>query len=63
MVMTNSITIQRDELEEILETLYTIDCQFFACDGPDKPFTNMKTCRRCHAIQKIRKILNDNNKR
>lgn len=56
----NSITIQRKDMEKILEILYKLDCQFFACDGPDAPLADMKTCHRCYAIQKLRNILNNN---
>lgn len=50
-------TTYESVLKEILEELYSIDCQFSMCPGPDKPFKDMAMCRRCYLIQRIRNIL------
>ena len=46
-------------LFEGLEALQQAPCIFWACDGPDKPFVNMKTCRVCAAVQDLRKVLTE----
>ena len=38
---------------QALEALAMIDCQFFACRGPDEPFEDCCTCIRCGAIQTL----------
>lgn len=49
-------------LAEALESLEHIECQFFACPGPDEPFEDMATCHRCATIQMIRSQLRQEGK-
>lgn len=37
-------------LNDIIKSLDG-QCAFGMCDGPDKPFVSMKTCRVCYSIQ------------
>jgi hypothetical protein len=46
-----------ETLKDTLETLQRIDCQFWACPGPDKPFVDMQTCIRCSVIQEIKEVI------
>lgn len=47
----------REAFAEVLKSLESIDCQFFACPGAEKPFANTATCHRCYAIQVVKKAL------
>jgi len=51
------IEVLQAALKDALTSLERAECQFFACDGPDAPFVDMKTCHRCHAIMQIREVL------
>ena len=45
-----------EELDSIgitLEVLKRVPCQFWACDGWEKPFVNMGTCFVCAEIQRL----------
>jgi hypothetical protein len=46
--------LARHAIELAIRTLDGGECMFWACEGPDKPFEGMKTCRRCTAIQDLR---------
>ena len=63
MLMIMSDAQKIDDLTEALkaaiETIERCGCQFFACDGPDKPFVDMATCHACATIQDFRKLLRE----
>ncbi len=40
------------DLDEALEMLVDVECNFWACDGPNRP-RNMVTCGRCWAFRKL----------
>jgi hypothetical protein len=44
----------RRAVQETLDTLATVPCTFWACDGPDKPTVHMKTCTLCYQIKRLR---------
>lgn len=44
-------------LKETEQWLLDENCTFWACEGPDAPFQDMKTCGRCQTIHEIRKTL------
>ena len=44
-------------IRKVIADLEITPCSFWACDGPDKPFVSMKTCRVCFSIQELRKLL------
>lgn len=41
-------------LREGMQGLHDAECTFWACDGPDEPYTHMKTCRPHAAFQDMR---------
>lgn len=47
----------REALADALNTLERIDCQFWACEGPDVPPEDMITCIRCQSITTTRAAL------
>ena len=49
-------------LAEALDALERVGCQFFACEGPDKPVADMVTCYVCAAIQNLRKAIAEGGK-
>jgi len=46
-------------LAEACETLKRVPCQFWACEGWEQPFEEMKTCYVCQEIQSINKIIEE----
>jgi hypothetical protein len=44
--------LARDLLNDLDESL----CAFWACDGPDSEPVNMKTCRVCSTIWRLRQL-------
>lgn len=46
-----------DVTKESLEVLERIDCQFWACKGPDVPREHMVTCIVCQQIQNLRTVI------
>ncbi|MGI5414293.1 hypothetical protein [Actinomadura luteofluorescens] len=44
-------------IRKVIADLEITPCSFWACDGPDKPFVSMKTCRVCSSVQELRKLL------
>lgn len=45
------------EILEVIEDLKSIPCPFWACDGWDKPFKDMVTCKKCSSIQTLMKLI------
>ena len=43
-------------LNKVINALEHTKCDFWACDGPDKPFIHMKTCNTCYALQCLRRL-------
>jgi hypothetical protein len=39
-------------LDDALDALLRMECQFFACDGPEAPIVDMKTCFRCAVLHR-----------
>lgn len=47
----------KKELQTVINELaYHTDCTFWACPGPDRPFADMATCRKCSAVKDLRRI-------
>lgn len=51
--------ITKTKLREWIRDLKAMPCSFWACDGPDKPFVHMATCRKCQLIMDMRYQLDD----
>lgn len=58
MMNENRIKELETGIKDAIEALEHIDCQFFACPGPDKPYKHMATCVRCDAIRHLNELLN-----
>lgn len=58
MMNENRIKELETGIKDTIEALEHIDCQFFACPGPDKPYKHMATCVRCNAIRHLNELLN-----
>jgi len=39
-------------LDDALDILLRMSCQFFACDGPEAPIRDMCTCARCAVLHR-----------
>lgn len=39
-------------LDDALDALNRIGCQFFACNGPHAPVRDMETCFRCSILHR-----------
>ena len=50
------VQIPADLFEDLVDTLNRVGCQFWACEGPDAPFEQMKTCIVCDLIVRIRMV-------
>lgn len=50
--------LARQQLAEALDLINDGGaCCFWACEGPDAPYTQMKTCNACRAVQLLRRAL------
>lgn len=47
----------RRAIEEALDTLNRVPCQFWACPGPDKPTRAYFTCAVCYQMKRLRVLL------
>jgi len=41
-------------LDEVIDTLERVDCQYKFCDGPTLTPVDMITCYRCETLAKVR---------
>ena len=46
--------VTNKQIKNTIKELQLIGCCFWACDGDNKPFINMKTCRTCYIIKDMR---------
>lgn len=69
LVPTHSVTVNIREpkrpmsiaattrlLEGVLESMQSVDCTFWACEGPQRP-RHMVTCSRCWAVRDLQRAL------
>lgn len=54
------IYVDKEVLDNALETLKRTPCTFWACPGWDKPFEHMKTCSLCSTIQELQQEIDIN---
>jgi len=47
---------ERRKIREIIKCLKECGCDFWACDGPDKPY-DAKTCKICTSIKELRTLI------
>ncbi len=45
------MNVPDEDVAAAIETLRTVPCTFWACQGPDEPFEHMVTCSLCQTIQ------------
>ena len=50
-------TVNRKKALSALMDMEQVECNFWACEGPNVPFKAMGTCRVCIAIQTLREAL------
>lgn len=55
----NASAALRRLVKRALSGEVSMPCMFWACDGPDAPREDMKTCRNCAWIQDARAVLKD----
>jgi hypothetical protein len=44
------ILLSHEEALDLIHDLEAVGCQFFACEGPEAPIEDMKTCRICEWV-------------
>jgi hypothetical protein len=49
--------ISKARLRDWIRTLKAMECTFWACEGPDKPFVHMMTCTKCQLIKEMRETM------
>lgn len=54
---TEALKQARTVLQGAVEALESAGCQFWACDGPEAPLVEMKTCRVCASVQEVKAAL------
>lgn len=49
--------ITKTRMRDWIRDLRSLECCFWACDGPNKPFEHMVTCRKCAVVIEMREAL------
>ncbi|GLZ62838.1 hypothetical protein [Micromonospora sp. NBRC 107095] len=55
----SDLTIDSELLDDTIDVLERVGCQFWACDGPTLEPVDMKTCAACALLARLRAAAED----
>lgn len=51
------VTLPKEVIDSVLETLEKVGCQFWSCPGPEKRTVHMRTCFVCMEIKDLKRAV------